>query len=62
MKVNYRLFRGTFSTWDELFGQAAEFANRIGPINLINISHAVAGSDGTVTVWYWVDEEGDAPA
>jgi hypothetical protein len=57
MKVKYKFFRGSFTSWDELFAEAAEFASEIGPTLVINISHAVAGTDGTVAVWYWSDEE-----
>jgi len=57
MKVKYKLFRGSFASWDELFTEAAEFASQIGPTLVINISHAVAGTDGTVAVWYWSEED-----
>lgn len=57
MRVRYEFFRGTLTTWDELFGKAAAFAAQVGPALLINISHAVAGGDGTVTVWYWDESE-----
>ena len=48
--VRYELFNGSFSRWSTVFAQAAEYANRIGPERLINISHS---QDGTVAVWYW---------
>jgi hypothetical protein len=57
MRVRYKFFRGSLATWDDLFTKAARFASEVGPALLINISHAVAGADGTVTVWYW--EEND---
>jgi hypothetical protein len=57
MRVRYKLFRGTLTTWDTLFSQAEQLATEIGPKRLINVSHAVAADDGTVTVWYWTDEE-----
>ena len=57
MQVRYKLFRGTLTTWDNLFSQAVQLATEIGPERLINVSHAVAADDGTVTVWYWADEE-----
>jgi hypothetical protein len=59
MQVRYKLFRGSLVSWDQLFMQAAEFASSIGPTLVINVSHAVAGQDGTVAVWYWdTDESG----
>jgi hypothetical protein len=57
MKVKCKFFRGSFVSWDELFAEATEFASRIGPTLVINISHAVAGTDGTVAVWYWSEED-----
>ncbi|NIM00323.1 MAG: hypothetical protein GTN89_14235 [Acidobacteria bacterium] len=56
MQVKYKFYRGLLASWDELFAQAAEFAQGLGAERLINISHANSGGDGTVTVWYWADE------
>ena len=60
MQVGYRMFRGTFNTWDELFSQAAEFATQMGETRLISVSHSCAGNDGVVTVWYWDFDEGES--
>lgn len=57
MRIKYKFFCGLLASWDDLFTQAAEFAEEIGPERLINVSHANSGGDGTVTVWYWADEE-----
>jgi hypothetical protein len=54
-KVDYRMFRGTLQTWDELFSQAAAFASTLRPEELISISHSEDGNDGVVAVWYWAD-------
>jgi hypothetical protein len=35
------------------FAQALEFATRIGPGNVISISHAEDDRGSVVTVWYW---------
>ena len=51
--VRYEVFRGRFSSWDTVFTEAAEYANRVGPERLISISHS---HDGIVAVWYWSDE------
>lgn len=61
MRVKYRFFRGTLATWDMLFQRAGEFASEIGPTLVINISHSAAGADGTVTVWYWAEDEAPEP-
>ena len=53
MKVQYKIFRGILSTWDNLFTEASEFASILGPDKVINISHSGDGGDGVVTVWYW---------
>ncbi|CAM2774605.1 hypothetical protein [Rariglobus hedericola] len=55
-KVEFRIFRGTFSTWNSLCTEAAEFASTVGPKNLISISHSEDDNDGVVTVWYWTDD------
>jgi len=53
MTVKYEIFRGTLSTWNGLFTDAAEFATSVGRDRLITISHSCDHSDGVVTVWYW---------
>ncbi|HWI56026.1 MAG TPA: DUF4339 domain-containing protein [Bacillota bacterium] len=55
-RAEYRIFRGTLTTWEELFDQASEFASDIGRERLISISHSADRSDGVVTVWYWTRE------
>ena len=55
MRVDYRVFRGTFKSWDQLFRDAADFASSVGE-NLISISHSAYNSEGVVTVWYWVGQ------
>jgi hypothetical protein len=55
-RVHYRMFRGTFETWDQLFTQAADFASTLTPEQLISISHSEDGNDGVVTVWFWGEE------
>ena len=50
-QVTFKVFRGTFSTWNELFTDASSFASSLTPEQLINISHSVNDSDGVVTVW-----------
>lgn len=50
--VRYQIFRGTLTSWDVLFSEAAAFATQVGRENLIGISHSDHGN-GVVTVWYW---------
>ena len=52
-KVDYKMFRGTLITWEELFAQAAEFASTLTPEELIGISHSEDSNDGVVVVWFW---------
>lgn len=55
-RLAYRVFRGTWASWDELFAQAADFANTLGPERVISISHSEDKDDGVVAVWYWTTE------
>lgn len=54
-RLQFRIFRGTWASWDELFNQAAEFANDLGPEKVVSISHSEDKDDGVVAVWYWED-------
>ena len=56
MRVRWKLFRATFSSWKALFDRAAEFASTIPRDRLISISHSEDKGDGVVTVWYWGEE------
>ncbi len=52
------MFRGGMTTsWDELFGQAAAFAESLPPGALINFSHSDSQRYGIVVVWYWSDAQ-----
>ena len=53
--VRYEMFRGTLSSWPELFENAASFATQVGRENLISISHSEDQQDGVIAVWYWGD-------
>jgi hypothetical protein len=54
MRVQFRVFKGVFKSWQALFEQAAQFASEVvGPDRLISISHSSDQADGVVTVWYW---------
>ena len=59
MRVRFKYFRASFSSWQSLFEEAAEFASKIPRDRLISISHSEDKGDGVVTVWYW-GEEGDS--
>jgi hypothetical protein len=52
-RVAYKLFRGTFASWESLFSDTAEFATALGRERLISISHSEDNDEGVVTVWYW---------
>ena len=54
MRVIAKTFRATFKSWNQLFGEASDFASELPPERLISISHSSdAGGEGVVTVWYW---------
>lgn len=50
--VKFEMFRGTLTTWNTLFQEAADFASEVGPDRVISVSHSSNG-EGVVTVWYW---------
>jgi len=56
-RASYRIFSGTLASWDDLFGEAADFASEIGRERLINISHSCDHHDGVVVVWYWAEDK-----
>jgi len=51
------VFKGTFTSWEALFEEAAAFATRMGAERVISISHSCDQSQGVVVVWYWGDLE-----
>jgi hypothetical protein len=55
-QMAFRVFRGTFATWDELFTDAAAFATEIGTERVLSIFYLADRGDGVVTVWYWATE------
>lgn len=56
MPVRHEIFHGKWCTWEALFEDAAAFASRLPPKQLISISHSCDHGDGVVTVWYWSSE------
>lgn len=59
-RLAYRIFRGTRASWQQLFREAAEFANSPGPERVVSISHSEDNNDGVVAIWYWrTDDLGD---
>lgn len=52
-KVEFKMFRGTFTSWERLLNDAAQFATQLGPERIISISQSEDHSDGLVVVWYW---------
>ena len=52
-RLEFRMFRGTWVTWEDLFREATAFADEIGPDRVVNVSHSVdPHSEGVVVVWY----------
>ena len=52
MRVAFKLFTEVFGSWESRCQKAAEFASRVSPDHLINISCTEVG----LVVWYWDDE------
>ncbi len=56
-QLKYRYFSSSWDSWDSLFRQASNFAEKVGRENLVSISHSCNGNnEGVVTVWYWEEE------
>jgi len=53
MQIKFETFRSSWSSWEKLLANAAEFANSLAPDRLINISHSADSGEGVVVVWYW---------
>lgn len=53
MRPQFKMFRGTFTSWGNLFQDAVDFATQLQPDQLIGIHHSADRADGVVTVWYW---------
>jgi hypothetical protein len=56
-KMAFKVFKSSWSSWDELFSQAAQLATQVGPERVISISHSADQNQGVVTVWFWTTEE-----
>jgi hypothetical protein len=56
-RLAFKYFRGTMAIWDELFGEAAQFATQVGPESVAGISHSSDRGNGVVTVWYWTQTD-----
>ena len=53
MRILNKVFRATFKSWQSLFDDATDFANRLGQEHVVSISHSCDSGDGVVVVWYW---------
>ena len=52
-RVQYKVFRSSFSSWEALFKEAADFAGTLPTDRLISISHSEDQNEGVVSVWFW---------
>jgi hypothetical protein len=59
-RVHFKVFRSSFSSWETLFREAADFASTVPTDRLISISHSEDQNEGVVSVWYW--DDGPLPA
>lgn len=57
MKVFYKIYDSKMASREKLFKAATEFANKIGPDDLINITHSEDRDNIVITIWYWALEE-----
>ena len=59
-RVQYKLFRSSFSSWEALFKEGADFASTLPTDRLISISHSEDQNEGVVCVWFWEDESDES--
>ena len=60
-RVTFKLFRaGSLTSWEAVFSEAAAFASKIAPDDLIGISHSSDNHYGVVAVWYRTRDQGDS--
>jgi hypothetical protein len=52
-RVQFKVFRSSFSSWEALFKEVAEFASALPTDRLISISHSEDQNEGVVCVWFW---------
>ena len=52
-RLHFEVFRGSWTTWHDLFAGAADFASKVGAERVVSISHSEDRNIGVVTVWYW---------
>lgn len=55
MKAKCKVFKSSWSSWENLFKQATNFATDMGSGRVISISHSGDYNEGVVVVWYWSD-------
>jgi hypothetical protein len=53
MQVNFKIFKSSVKSWQDLCAKAAEFASEKGREHLINVSVSEDHSKGVIIVWYW---------
>ena len=51
-RIRFKVFRSSWTSWKQLFEEAAEFAGRLSTEKFISISHSSDNNNGVVTVWY----------
>ena len=54
MKAKFETFKtDMFTLHESIYKNAASFASRIGPENLISFTQGIVGRKNTVVVWFW---------
>jgi hypothetical protein len=53
-EMKFEMFRGgSFTSWDALFQQVADFATSLGRDRVVSISQSEDQNDAVIVVWYW---------
>ena len=53
LDLRVALFQSAFSSWSDLFQQAADFVDTIGAQQVLSVSHSSDSSTGVIAVWHW---------
>jgi hypothetical protein len=57
MKLRFKKFTAIMKSWEDVFGEAADFASRLPTDRLLTISHSCDNSEGVVAVWFWATDD-----
>lgn len=57
MQVLFKCWDSKMASREKLFKAATDFATKLGPDRLINITHSEDRDNIVITIWYWGEQE-----